>query len=137
MVNKSSKKTRRVLGRVFLLIIVLVILYFVIRPLAQIDYRHATLIKESKRLDGAIEDLTTKVEAVKSELATASTDAGIEKQARERLQMVNSGEIVYICKDSEGNDITTKSNLVFKNAQQEDKPSAILMLWDWVLSLFR
>lgn len=137
MASKSSKKARRIFSRVFLLIIVLAITYFILRPLAQIDFRLATLTKESKRLDNAIEDITIKVEAVKSELATGSTDAGIEKQARERLQMVNSGETIYICKDSEGNDISAKSNLTFKSVSQKDKPSAISTLWDWIVSLFR
>lgn len=134
MAKSQAKKIRRVVGRILALIIVLAVFYFLIKPLAQVDFSIANLEKRSKVLDDKIMDLKAKINDIEFELKTS--DATYESKARQKLQMVRNGETIYICKDNEGNDILSASNLKLKSAEVEKK-NPIGIVWDWILSLFR
>jgi cell division protein FtsB len=134
MAKSQARKIRRVTGRIFVLVIVLVGFYFLVKPLAKVDYSIANLEKRSKVLDDKIADIRTKINEIEFELKTS--DATYEYKARQKLQMVRNGETIYICKDNEGNDILSASNLKLKEAG-EDKKNPLSLVWDWILSLFR
>lgn len=134
MAKSQARKIRRVAGRILALMIILVGFYFLVKPLAQVDFSIANLEKRSKVLDGKITDLKARINDIEFELKTS--DATYESKARQKLQMVRNGETIYICKDNEGNDILSASNLKLKNAEIEKK-NPIGIVWDWILSLFR
>lgn len=134
MAKSQARKIRRAIGRILLLIVVLVGFYFLIKPLAQVDYSIANLEKRSKVLDDKIADIRDKINEIEFELKTS--DATYEYKARQKLQMVRNGETIYICKDNEGNDILSSSNLKLKETETERK-NPLSIVWDWILSLFR
>ena len=134
MAKYSSKQIRRATSRILLFVLILVGIYFAIRPLAQVDFRIANLIKRSNVLDEKIAEINSKISEIEFELKTS--DSSYEYKAREKLQMIRNGETIYICKDNEGNDILSTSSIKLKETSGERK-NPISVVWDWILSLFR
>lgn len=134
MAKSQARKVRRVIGRILMLALVLVGFYFLVKPLAKVDFSIANLEKRSKVLDDKIADTKTKINEIEFELKTS--DATYEYKARQKLQMVRNSETIYICKDNEGNDILSASNLKLKETGAEKK-NPLSLVWDWILSLFR
>lgn len=134
MTKSQARKIKRVVGRIFVLIVFLVGFYFFVKPLAKVDYSIANLQKRSKVLDDKIAEIRNKINEIEFELKTS--DATYEYKARQKLQMVRNGETIYICKDNEGNDILSASNLKLKETGAEKK-NPLSLVWDWILSLFR
>ena len=63
-------------------LVVLAVLYFLLRPIAQIDYRVANLLIEAKSLDESINCLKNDINVAKNEL---DINPGVyEKLAREQ-----------------------------------------------------
>ena len=131
------RKVVKVASRSFVLILILIGLFFLIKPLAQEDYRIRSLIERGRSLDSEIEKLNTEIKELKTELESAKHDAGIERRARETMQMVRSGEKIYICTDTEGLNISARSDEILKKATPAIKKNPFAILWDWILSLFR
>ncbi|NLI40666.1 MAG: hypothetical protein GX421_05755 [Caldisericales bacterium] len=135
MPKSRAKKITIATGRIMVFLVVLAVLYFLLRPIAQIDYRVANLLIEAKSLDESINSLKNDINVAKNEL---DINPGVyEKLAREQWQMVHPGEMIYICKDDEGNNILSQSNLIFREKTEQKKPNPFVLVWNWILSLFR
>jgi len=137
---KSRKKisTRRVIARALLIAIVLVAFYFLVKPLAKVDYRLANLKIKSEHLDSRISVLQRELDKLESDVVQYSTGPGIELIAREKLRMIYSGETLYTCRDSQGG----QDYLIFDGTTQPlsinyRTKSPFARAWDMILSLFR
>ena len=84
------------------LLIGLIIFYFLVKPLAKVDYRLANLKIESAQLDRRIVKLEQDLHKARADLLSFSTGSGIERIAREKLNMIYPGEILFTCRDSQG-----------------------------------
>ena len=137
MASKKARKVVKVASRSFVLILILIGLYFLIKPLAQEDYRIKGLIERGRSLDFEIEKLNVDIKELKTELESAKHDAGIEKRVRETMQMVRQGEKIYICTDTDGLNIAARSDEILKKATPMTKKNPFAIIWDWIISLFR
>lgn len=133
----KAKKIRKVTARVLILVFVLVALYFLIKPLAVIDFKIARLLDENERLTAEKTRVEKTLEKLDSEIEKGKTMAGYEQKAREKLQMIYEGEQIYICKDSLGMDLRQESDVISVEMSSRSQKSIFSKIWDMVLSLFR
>lgn len=133
----NAKKIRKVTFRIFLFICVLIAFYFLVKPLAVIDFKIAKLMDENTRLQTEKKRFETELSKLQSDIEKSKTYAGWEENARKKLQMVYSGEQLFICKDSQGLDIQPDNEIASINSYGKDKPSIFAKIWDMVLNLFR
>ena len=133
----NAKKIRKVMFRIFLFFCVLIAFYFLVKPLAVIDYKIAKLLDENARLQTEKKRFETELSKLQSDIEKSKTYAGWEENARKKLQMVYSGEQLFICKDSQGLDIQPDNEIASINSSGGDKPSIFAKIWDMVLNIFR
>jgi len=136
-VPKKRKRAIKVIARVILISTVLVACYFLVKPLAKIDYKIATLLRESERLDWKIEALEDDVATHENEINFKNTKSGIEYFARKELHMIYPGETLYVCKDSSGYTLSSPIELNLDRSPKTNRKNPISIVWDWFLSLFR
>lgn len=133
----NAKKIRKVTARILIFILVLVAVYFLIKPLAVIDFKIARLLEENERLSAEKTRLEKTLEKLESEIEKGKTTAGYEQKAREKLQMIYEGEQIYICKDSLGMDLRQENEVINVEMSSRTQKSVFSKIWDMILSLFR
>lgn len=133
----NAKKIRKVTARILIFILVLVAVYFLIKPLAVIDFKIARLLDENERLTAEKARLEKTLEKLESEIEKGKTMAGYEQKAREKLQMIYEGEQIYICKDSLGMDLRQENEVINVEMSSRTQKSVFSKIWDMILSLFR
>lgn len=136
MPNKA-RKVKKVTARILILLVILVAFYFLIKPLAVIDYKIARLLDENERLTAEKTRLEKTLEKLESEIEKGKTMAGFEQKAREKFQMIYEGEQIYICKDSLGMDLRQENDAISLEMSSRTQKSVFSKVWDMVLSLFR
>lgn len=126
------------IARIVLIVIVLIVFYFLVKPLAKIDFRLANLKIRSDQLDSEISVLEKELEKVRADLNQFSTGPGIEFMAREKLRMIYPGETLYTCRDSQGGqDYLIFDGTVHPLSVNYKIKSPFAKAWDVILSLFR
>jgi regulator of replication initiation timing len=133
----KAMKIRKVTARILILLMVLVAIYFLIKPLAVIDYKIARLLDENERLTAEKTRLEKTLDKLESEIEKGKTMAGFEQKAREKLQMIYDGEQIYICKDSLGMDLRQENEIISVEMSTRSQKTIFSKVWDIVLSLFR
>lgn len=133
----KAKKIRKVTARILILLVILVAVYFLIKPLAVIDYKIARLLDENERLTAEKTRLEKTLGKLESEIEKGKTMAGFEQKAREKLQMIYEDEQLYICKDSLGMDLRQENDVISLEMSSRSQKSVFSKVWDMILGLFR
>ena len=92
--RKSAKKRRR-------LLIYAAVVVFVVAAISVSAVEIISLEKEKAQLAAEQAELKKELEAARDELANTDDPDYIEKQVREKLNMVYPGEIIYVSPDEE------------------------------------
>jgi cell division protein FtsB len=133
----KTKRKGNIFFRIVLLLLVIVALYFLIKPLAVIDYKIARLLDENDRLNAQKLRLEADLDSLEQDMEKGKTLAGYELKARENLQMIYEGEKLYICKDSQGQDLKSGNEISRIQSSAKPEKSIFEKVWDMILGIFR
>jgi len=138
MKKGKRARRRRLVSRAFLIVFILIIFYFLVKPLAKVDYQLANLKLESIQLNNNIARLEHGLNSLQAKLTFRTSNPGIEIVARQR-GLVYPGETLYTCSDSQGRQ---QDYLRFDNepqplAKKYTTKTPLSKAWDMILSLFR
>lgn len=89
----KPERTRRTPRGLGLLLLTLIVGAYLFKLYADVDRRHAAVFAQVRAAEAQLEQARQRQAELKAQIEALQTDAGIEKQARERLGLIREGEV--------------------------------------------
>lgn len=94
---ERSRRTPRGVG---LFLLTLIVGGYLFKLYADVDRQHAAVLAQTRAAEQQLEQARQRHAELQAQIEALQTDAGIEKQARERLGLIREGEVPVLVQPS-------------------------------------